>query len=532
MRIVIPNSPLARLKIEPDTHPNHYQMPRIHTKSYDYEADLGNAAKANQESNANGILANKAQAEDEKEEQESYECSGINVFIHYIKNFEPLGLLRIRCTLYEGPKLARDQESKACQWSSKIVSPEESLVANQENMDKLMKMGVYIYSETKYGKKDIVVPINDDHSWLRDFYTLLMENHLKNELYLMVELMVKENPYKGGTYRNMSVADPESVIQEYSVKAATMVKCNNFDGTIRYGSYELPFFEPPLNRTNPKENIELPYIIKLTIGQPVSKPENIPNDLYDGKKEQKSLFRKPDGFEDNSNFPKKNPNANNPDPFILNEKNQVNSELFQKDDMIILYVDGARYLPENVSFSRVVIKCYTSAGNEVVSKLKVAANLTKSTGQIPFYGLREEIDIYSNPNLDPTMIGVFKIETFDRANGEQRIVGYSFFPFFLDKNIKSIITDPKEKKYVLQNGMYQLPIYSEKPDLKSPIKIEDLTKLEKLPCSTLLIRVDKAPRDGDDKPYRYKDLDETKRYELGVVTVPPKYSQGLYNTIY
>ena len=130
------------------------------------------------------------------------------------------------------------------------------------------------------------------------------------------------------------------------------------------------------------------------------------------------------------------------------------------------------------------------------------------------------------------MVGVFRIETFDRSNGEQRIVGYSFFPFFLDKNVKSPISNPNEKKYILQNGCYQLPIYSEHPDLTTPIKIENLTKIQKSPCSSLLIRVEKAPRDLEDRPMRYKELNESKRYELGVVTVAPKYSQGVYNTGY
>jgi len=31
---------------------------------------------------------------------------------------------------------------------------------------------------------------------------------------------------------------------------------------------------------------------------------------------------------------------------------------------------------------------------------------------------------------------------------------------------------------------------------------------------------------------RYAELNKSKRYELGVVTLPPKYSQGAYNTIY
>ena len=325
------------MKILPDTHPGNYSVPRIHTEVLDKEARWGNqdeVDKAQEQDRANI----KQKVEEDKLQHEAYECSGVNVFVHYLKNFEPTGLLRIRCSLYEGPKLLRDNQGKPCQWSSRVVHPEEAIIANQDNMEKLLKMGVYIYSETKYGKKDVVVPINDDKSWLRDFYTMLWDNHMKNEMYLIVELMVKENPYKGGTFRNLYAADPETVIQEYTTQGATIIKCNNFDGTIRYGSYELPLFEAPLDRANPKNNKELPYIVKVTVGQPVNQPENVPTDLFDGRNKPESLFRKPEDFKDESNFPKRNPNADNPDPFIPNEKNQIVNELFN-NDIVILYID-------------------------------------------------------------------------------------------------------------------------------------------------------------------------------------------------
>lgn len=93
-----------------------------------------------------------------------------------------------------------------------------------------------------------------------------------------------------------------------------------------------------MDRQNPKNNKELPYIVKLTVGQPVNQPENAPTDLFDRKRKPESLFRKPENFKDDTDFPKRNPNSENPDPFIQNEKNQIDSELF-KDDVLNLYID-------------------------------------------------------------------------------------------------------------------------------------------------------------------------------------------------
>jgi hypothetical protein len=106
-----------------------------------------------------------------------------------------------------------------------------------------------------------------------------------------------------------------------------------------------------LDRNNPQNNNELPYIVKITLGQPVNLPENIPNDLFDGQRKPNSLFKRPEDSKDQPDFPQRNPNAENPDPFIQNEKSQIQNEQFG-NDIAIVYIDGARFLPENVSFTR------------------------------------------------------------------------------------------------------------------------------------------------------------------------------------
>jgi hypothetical protein len=170
-RIAVPKDSIAQQKVLPDTHPGNYSIPRIHSEIIGKETKMVN--------NSEDLVSmldsknSRGRTEESKSMQEAYECSGINVFVHYIKNYDPVGLLRVRCSLYEGPKLVRDNKNSPCQWSSRIVHPDEAIIANQGNMEKLMKMGVYIYSETVYGKKDVVVPINDDQSWLRDFYSML-----------------------------------------------------------------------------------------------------------------------------------------------------------------------------------------------------------------------------------------------------------------------------------------------------------------------------------------------------------------------
>lgn len=44
--------------------------------------------------------------------------------------------------------------------------------------------------------------------------------------------------------------------------------------------------------------------------------------------------------------------------------------------------------------------------------------------------------------------------------------------------------------------------------------------------------MEKAPRGDNGKPLKLKNLDNDSKYELGVITIAPKYSQGVYNTTY
>jgi len=92
----------------------------------------------------------------------------------------------------------------------------------------------------------------------------------------------------------------------------------------------------------------LPFIVKITVGQPVNQPENVPSDLFNGRRRPESLFRNKDEV---PQIMDKNANEN-PDPFISNDKNQIVNEFFEPNDIAIIYVDGARFLPENVSFTR------------------------------------------------------------------------------------------------------------------------------------------------------------------------------------
>jgi hypothetical protein len=64
----------------------------------------------------------------------------------------------------------------------------------------------------------------------------------------------------------------------------------------------------------------------------------------------------------------------------------------------------------------------------VIDPVKGLCDLNLSTSRNPFYGFRYELRA---PKLDPTVIIEVAVETIDRSDGLEKIIGYAYFPIFL-----------------------------------------------------------------------------------------------------
>lgn len=75
-----------------------------------------------------------------------------------------------------------------------------------------------------------------------------------------------------------------------------------------------------------------------------------------------------------------------------------------------------------------------------------------------------------------------------------------------------------------------MPIYNELPSTTSRITYQNFISLERIPCTSVLLRVDYSSIDYDGNFISFKDPDEKIRklaYEE-----PPKYSEARYATTY
>ena len=127
---------------------------------------------------------------------------------------------------------------------------------------------------------------------------------------------------------------------------------------------------------------------------------------------------------------------------------------------------------------------------------------------------------------------IFTIDTFDLSTADARIVGHAVMPLFIDPTTNVACSDPKAKNFILQDGDYQIPIFSQFPAQLKNLYYSDFHKLEKIPCASLLIRIRKATKGEDGKIMTLGGADIEKAVELGIIDPPRPYSEGVYNTIY
>lgn len=120
-------------------------------------------------------------------------------------------------------------------------------------------------------------------------------------------------------------------------------------------------------------------------------------------------------------------------------------------DGIDFYVDWSRFLPDNSSMARCYVRAVNSKLQPVSKGGKGLASIEFSSGRHPFFGFKHE---FRAAKFDPSSLVIISIESIDLATNKPCIVGYSFFPMFMDKDTKLPITDSTQISYILHQGAY------------------------------------------------------------------------------
>lgn len=200
---------------------------------------------------------------------------------------------------------------------------------------------------------------------------------------------------------------------------------NNSDNTLKYGNYDLNVFRPPINlKKRYKKDIVKSEQIRISLKM-TDDDELISDD-------EEAVQEEDDDDEVVGDIVKELKEV----PFMESKRNVINKTvLYKPGDGIDIYIDQARYLPDSVTFSRLLIRGLNKTQNKVMNALKCFSDIDTSTRMAHDYNFRFEVRnenmVGKKPSLDPTTFLEIMIETIDRTDMNEKIVGFAYFPLFL-----------------------------------------------------------------------------------------------------
>lgn len=212
-------------------------------------------------------------------------------------------------------------------------------------------------------------------------------------------------------------------------------------------------------------------------------------------------------------------------PFIPNDNLPWTDTPFEKGAGVDFYIDSARYQPNSCTITKIMVRIVDNSITDLIAPQSKTADLNSSVYH-PSFDFRTELRF---PFFNPTSMIIIMLLTVDVRDDDSKssIVGYSFFPLFTNPATYEQPEDLNEKNFVLRNGHYQIPIFSQEYFQKKPFLYKDQKHLDKLPCATLLVRCKLAPRQG----FKILGIDEVPQKDwekTGVWPLPPPYHKKMY----
>nr|DBA17750.1 TPA: hypothetical protein GDO54_016076 [Pyxicephalus adspersus] len=179
-------------------------------------------------------------------------------------------------------------------------------------------------------------------------------------------------------------------------------------------------------------------------------------------------------------------------------------------DGITVYIDGARFLPDAATVTRVTgrifDKNYDQFGPDISTRIDLNSDIFH-----PRYSYSVQIH---SPNMPPTSTLLLKVYTLDRFSRELALIGWAALNLFVESGTKRApSSDSGGIQISLNEGGHQIRLYHRSPPTERPLSAESLASSGQIvPCATLLVRIRKGKT-------QHQEEDPT---EL------PEYSQGVY----
>ncbi|XP_066298690.1 uncharacterized protein [Branchiostoma lanceolatum] len=212
--------------------------------------------------------------------------------------------------------------------------------------------------------------------------------------------------------------------------------------------------------------------------------------------------------------------------WIAHERSSAPTDVFGSDDGFDLYIDGARFLPDAVTISRVAGRMFDRQFNQVGPDINTSVDLDSNIFE-PSYNFRME---FREPALPPSSILLLKVYATDRFRKQLTVVGWATLNVFVETGTqRQPMVDTPGLQVSLNEGAHQVRLYSGGPNALDPLTDNTLRGSKRhVPCASLLLRLVKAPKDQHGRPLEAERVPQVDWPRLGLSVPKPAYSEGVY----
>ena len=232
--------------------------------------------------------------------------------------------------------------------------------------------------------------------------------------------------------------------------------------------------------------------------------------------------------------------------FIANDRGPPPREpLFKKGDGFDIYIDSIRFLPAISTLSQIDVKVMDKTFDILKHKQNKNGEVKEEKSTTWFCD--QSIDAYSPSGMntrlefrgekfDNTLAICIRVDVVDEITQELRMIGYGYLNIFCQQGKKISPEDATHRAYVLNEGGHQIPLYYGKirpNDAGKPWDQENLKQYPKIPCTTVLARIVKAPKDSDTNATLSifdKDVTPEQHEEMGLFVAAPDYASQSYDS--
>lgn len=92
------------------------------------------------------------------------------------------------------------------------------------------------------------------------------------------------------------------------------------------------------------------------------------------------------------------------------------------------------------------------------------------------------------------MILEIMIETVNRSDMHEKIVGFAYFPLFLGLDAINSPHSPEVDKFIFNEGAYQIPIFANRIAEGVDLTLQKIADLAKISCATMCVRSHPCPQ--------------------------------------